>query len=121
MKPGFTIETRQKADLLFSRRQVPDDGGSIFTFDTKKVIGYDSIRWLIISDLAFTLEILEGCGSAEGDPFPVTASFFSVTSDAFQKICETIRPCGSFMFARIEFTGVVGSFLFACGRGLPTP
>jgi hypothetical protein len=117
-KPGFTIATRQKADLLFG--PLPNrlaSGGSII-LPVRDVSGYVRVNFLAISAQPFTLLVEEAC--LPDGTFIQAESFASVTDavSGMQVVCEQVFPCGSFMRVTVTNTGTAAA-VSLCGSGLP--
>lgn len=116
--PPLVIATRQKADLLFSS-DTPLGAGETFTPSPKRVVGYDSIAILAISDQAFAITVEEAC-EADGQ-FAQTETLSSALVAGVQQICTRIRPCGAFMVLALGNLGAPMGVLDFCAHGVPLP
>lgn len=117
-KPGFSIATRQKADLLFG--PIPDVIGAAanVVLGVRDVLGYARINFLATSAQPFTILVEEACLSA--GPFTETVTFSSVTDagSGLEKVLEQVVPCGSFMRVTVTNAGAPAT-VSLCGAGLP--
>lgn len=117
-KPGFEIATRQKTDVLFSS-SVPLGAGSSLTLAIKRVIGYDAVAVLALSDAAFVVRVREA-NAKDGD-FVVTQLLSSTLVGSDQTVCQRVLPCGTFMTLEITTPAGAMSFFSLAGLGVPEP
>lgn len=116
------ISTRQKNDVLFGTSD-PLGASLSFQSDARRVSGYGKVSFLGISDVAFTIDVLEAGEDAEGNPgtFVVTQTLASVAAGPLQRVATRVSPFGSFM--KIVVAGVdpaTGmSVLSLRGEGVP--
>lgn len=116
--PPHVIATRQKADELFES-SAPLGAGATFTSQPRRVIGYDTIAILAISDQPFAITVEEAC-EADGT-FVQTQTIPSSLVAGVQQVCTRIRPCGAFMVLALGNLGAAMTALDFCGQGVPLP
>jgi hypothetical protein len=115
--PGFVIPTRQKSDLLF-RLTTPLGGVSSVSINAARVLGYDSIAFLVISDQPFTISVQEAC---EDMQFAQTRSLSSSVVGIQNVVCTRVAPCGTFMQLLIVNPGPAMTVFDLSGQGIPQP
>lgn len=114
----YEIVTRQKVDRLFG----PTDllaALATFSSEVRRVAGYGSVTFLIVSDQPFTLRVEE---APESDgPWVQTESQTSILDPVSgnQFICTDVRPCGSFMRIFVDNTGGLQTIFDLNVGGLP--
>lgn len=116
--PGFVIPTRQKSDLLF-RLVTPLGGGSSVPIDKKRVLGYDSVAILAISDQPFTISVQEAPDS--NSLFVQTQNLASAVVGGRNVVCTRIPPCGAFMQLLVANPGPAMTVFDLSGQGIPQP
>src|SRR4029077_14421100 len=117
--PGFVIETRQKADILFGS-SVPLPAATSFISDIRLVSGYALIAIFAVSDQAFGIAVEEACNP--DDSFIQTQpTILSTLVAGQQQVCVRIQPCAPFMKMALGNLGAPMGILSFCARGLPLP
>lgn len=114
---SFVIQTRQKADLLFSITR-PLGAAASLTSEPRRVQGYGAINFLGISDAAFTITVEEATDPA--GPWAVTLSQASAAdANSNQVVCLQLSPCGTFMRVTVTAGGADQGELSFTMIGLP--
>jgi hypothetical protein len=116
--PGFVIPTRQKSDVLF-RLTTPLGAGSSVPIDARRVLGYDSIAFLAVSDQPFSISIQEACDPDSG--FAQTQVLSSSVAGGQNVVCTRIEPCGALMRLLIANPGPAMTLFDLSGQGIPQP
>lgn len=114
-----SIQTRQRAELLFHTDETLGAGGSFAPMDTRLVAGYNAVAFFAVSDQPFEIRVLEGCSKA--GRFVVTETLASVAAGANQVVCERVLPCGPLMRVALANLGAPQQSLSFCALGIPEP
>src|SRR5262245_51550780 len=118
-KPGFIIDTRQKADLLFRAPLSLLGPAASAILAVAEVAGFSAVLFFGVSNQPFNLRIEESCSPT--GPFTQTAVLSSAldVASGFQALCTRVLPCGGFMRVFVDNLGGAQTFFDLCGTGLP--
>lgn len=123
METQFSIETRQKAEVLF-QTEVPLGVGGTFEGPVRQVDGYAQIAILGISDEPFTIEVFEAVNVTPDGAgrFVKTQGTLSSSVVGSQSVISTqVAPFGKFMKMLLTNTGGAMSELSFVAQGRPLP
>lgn len=103
----YSIQTRQKADLLVSTT-VPQGVAASYASPIRRVLGYSQVCILAVADQPFDIQVFQAADlkrNGSGN-FAMTPSAFSAVVAGMQwLVCQRVPPCGAFMKLTLRNTG----------------